>query len=117
MLYNLVHGELIQAKDNQDQTVSNYISKSYYKTASLMSLACYGVGSIHGMSESDCITCHKFGSDFGIAFQIADDILDFTTSSEELGKPAGNDLKEGLVTAPVIFAQRELLHFDKEASE
>ena len=49
----------------------------------------------------------NFGSHFGIAFQVADDVLDFTKNSEELGKPANNDLRSGLTTAPIYFAQAE----------
>lgn len=56
MLYNLVHGELIQAKqyqDSEDELFLNYITKSYFKTASLMSLACRGVGIIHKLPLED----------------------------------------------------------------
>jgi len=48
-----------------------------------------------------------FGAHLGIAFQVHDDILDFTQSAEALGKPAFNDLKEGIITAPIIYALRE----------
>jgi geranylgeranyl pyrophosphate synthase len=120
MIYNLVFGELIQARNYEDdetlkEAVESYISKTYYKTASLMSLACRGVGIIHNFDESKQRTAFDFGAHFGIAFQIADDILDFTQSSEELGKPAFNDLRSGLVTAPTIFAFSESK--DKELEE
>lgn len=49
----------------------------------------------------------NFGAHLGVAFQIHDDILDFTQSEAQLGKPAFNDLKEGIVTAPIIFALLE----------
>lgn len=106
LVYNLVYGELIQAK-NSEQNIEDYISKTYYKTASLMSLACRGVAIIHEFDEQKQRKVFDFGAHFGIAFQVADDILDFTQSSEELGKPANNDLKSGLVTAPTIFALAE----------
>ncbi|XP_010539170.1 PREDICTED: solanesyl diphosphate synthase 2, chloroplastic-like [Tarenaya hassleriana] len=47
---------------------------------------------------------YQFGKNLGLSFQIVDDILDFTQSSEQLGKPAANDLAKGNLTAPVIFA-------------
>ena len=56
----------------------------------------------------DDINSHRnlfnFGAHLGVAFQIHDDILDFTQSEAQLGKPAFNDLKEGIVTAPIIYA-------------
>lgn len=112
MIYNLVFGELIQARNYDDdetlnQAIESYISKTYYKTASLMSLACRGVGIIHNFDDEKQKAAFDFGAHFGIAFQVADDILDFTQSSQELGKPANNDLKSGLVTAPTIFAYSE----------
>ncbi|CAI2371439.1 unnamed protein product [Moneuplotes crassus] len=119
MIYNLVFGELIQARnysenDSLEESVRSYISKTYYKTASLMSLACRGVGVIYNFSEEKQRNAFDFGAHFGIAFQIADDILDFTQSSEALGKPAFNDLKSGLVTAPTIFAFSESKSKDLE---
>ena len=112
MIYNLVFGELIQARNYEEDdtlrdSIESYISKTYYKTASLMSLAWRGVGIIHKFEEEKQKTAFDFGAHFGIAFQVADDILDFTQSSEALGKPAFNDLKSGLVTAPTIFAFAE----------
>lgn len=112
MIYNLVFGELIQARNYDDdetlnQAIESYISKTYYKTASLMSLACRGVGIIHNFDDEKQKAAFDFGAHFGIAFQVADDILDFTQSSQDLGKPANNDLKSGLVTAPTIFAYSE----------
>lgn len=112
ILYNLVHGELIQAKSSENNfdlnvSIPNYISKTYYKTASMISQACRGVAVIHKLDEERQRKLFNFGSHFGIAFQVADDILDFTKNSAELGKPANNDLRSGLTTAPVYFAQAE----------
>lgn len=110
--YNLVYGELAQARkygkqQNLEELIESYIAKSYYKTASLISLACRGVGLIHGLEESKQRKLFNFGAHFGIAFQVADDVLDFTSSSEELGKPAFNDLVSGVITAPTLFAYAE----------
>jgi all-trans-nonaprenyl-diphosphate synthase len=65
------------------------------------------VGVIHDFDEDKQRSLFDFGAHFGIAFQVADDILDFTQSSEALGKPAFNDLKSGIITAPTIFAYSE----------
>lgn len=54
-----------------------------------------------------------FGAHLGIAFQVHDDILDFTQSEAQLGKPAFNDLKEGIVTAPIIYALLEQQERDR----
>jgi geranylgeranyl pyrophosphate synthase len=49
---------------------------------------------------------HEYGLNLGIAFQIIDDVLDYTGSEQSIGKPAGNDIRQGLVTLPLIFALR-----------
>lgn len=79
-----------------------------------MSLAWRGVGVIHEFDEDKQRSLFDFGAHFGIAFQVADDILDFTQSSEALGKPAFNDLKSGIITAPTIFALSESKSADLE---
>jgi all-trans-nonaprenyl-diphosphate synthase len=50
---------------------------------------------------------YEYGRNLGLSFQVVDDILDFTQSAEQLGKPAGSDLAKGNLTAPVIFALQE----------
>jgi all-trans-nonaprenyl-diphosphate synthase len=50
---------------------------------------------------------YEYGRNLGLSFQVVDDILDFTQSTEQLGKPAGSDLAKGNLTAPVIFALQE----------
>ncbi len=90
--------------DLEDYFVS-YISKTYYKTASMISLGCRycfilsyvfcrGLGVIYGLDVEAQRRLFEFGAHLGIAFQVHDDILDFTQDSVQLGKPAFNDLKE-----------------------
>lgn len=118
---NLVYGELIQAKrdfkhqkslleDADDMPLvdyesyfESYIAKTYYKTASMISLGCRGIGLIFNLDTENQRRLFNFGAHLGIAFQIHDDILDFTQDSAMLGKPAFNDIKEGIVTAPLIY--------------
>jgi all-trans-nonaprenyl-diphosphate synthase len=64
-------------------------------------------GVLSGVSQVQAEQLFNFGKHFGIAFQVVDDILDFTSSTETLGKPAGSDLKQGNLTAPVLFALEE----------
>jgi octaprenyl-diphosphate synthase len=72
------------------------------KTASLISGACE-VGALHGTpAERDAL--RRFGEGLGMAFQIVDDLLDFTGDEADTGKPAGLDLREHKVTLPLIYA-------------
>ena len=80
------------------------MDKTYYKTASMISLGCRGVALMFDMNEESHEEIFNFGAHLGLAFQIHDDILDFTQDEAQLGKPAFNDLKEGIVTAPIIYA-------------
>lgn len=72
------------------------------KTASLMSGACE-VGGIRG-SPAERQALRRFGEGLGMAFQIVDDVLDFTALEADTGKPAGHDLREHKVTLPLIYA-------------
>ncbi len=74
------------------------------KTASLFS-ACTRLGAIIGRAgDSEQIRLGDFGWNLGMAFQLVDDMLDFTSRESVLGKPVGNDLREGKVTLPLIYA-------------
>ena len=89
---NLVYGELIQAKRDfktnllEDKTAEldyrayfeSYIAKTYYKTASMISLGCRGLGIIFNLDIENQRKMFNFGAHLGIAFQVHDDILDFT---------------------------------------
>ena len=74
----------------------------------MISLGCRGVALLMDFEETAAHrSLFNFGAHLGIAFQVHDDILDFTQSESQLGKPAFNDLKEGIVTAPIIYALLE----------
>lgn len=73
------------------------------KTASLFVLACQGTGLLVGMDPSQVEALRTFAHNLGLAFQVFDDILDFTSSEAELGKPVGSDLRQGTITLPVIL--------------
>jgi len=79
------------------------------KTASLFVLACQGTGLLAAMSQPQVDGLRAYGESLGLAFQVVDDILDFTSTAEQLGKPVGGDLRQGTITLPVILMRdREL---------
>jgi geranylgeranyl pyrophosphate synthase len=73
------------------------------KTASLFVLACQGTGLLIGLSQAQVEGLRTYGQNLGLAFQVVDDILDFTSTAQELGKPVGSDLRQGTITLPVIL--------------
>ena len=97
-------GEMRQlaAHDALETTVDDYFSLCDCKTASLMSAACE-LGALVGRREFR-EALGGYGHDLGMAFQIVDDLLDYTVSSDVTGKPNGLDLKEHKVTLPLILA-------------
>ena len=101
-------GEIQQIKDkyNWDQTIRTYFRRIKRKTALLIASSCKLGAMTSGLSEYEVNKLYQYGYYIGMSYQIIDDILDFTSSSEELGKPAGNDLFQGNVTLPVLFAIR-----------
>jgi heptaprenyl diphosphate synthase len=86
------------------RTAESYYSAIEGKTASLMGTACRIGGMVSGVSPSTLDALTQFGTHLGMCFQIVDDVLDVTRSDAELGKPAGNDVHEGVYTLPVIYA-------------
>eukprot|EP01035_Chromulina_nebulosa_P020103 gene20103-26100_t len=108
----LVQGEIMQARSKKEELVNMdyYLRKSYFKTASLICSSCKSTALLAGYDESDLITksSEEFGYHLGMAYQIVDDILDFTGASASLGKPAQADLQLGLATAPILFAYEQI---------
>ncbi len=89
-----------------DQTRDAYEKRIYGKTAALFAGAAEMGAVLGGGTEEQVNELRQFGSELGMAFQVIDDILDLREGTETLGKPAGNDLKQGVVTVPVmIFAE------------
>ena len=103
----LVQGELMQLKSSEEERLSleYYLTKSYCKTASLMAFSCKSAALLsgHALESETTIAAEKFGYHFGLAFQVIDDLLDFTESSDTLGKPGLQDMALGLSTAPVLY--------------
>lgn len=106
VIKDFASGEIKQASTlfNCDIALEDYLMKSYYKTASLIAASAKSAAIFSSASSEVCTQMFEFGRNLGLSFQIVDDILDFTLSAEQLGKPAGADLAKGNLTAPVIFA-------------
>lgn len=106
VIMDLAEGEIQQGLNrfDADLSIAAYLEKSYYKTASLIANSSKAVGVLSGLSEELTEQLYGYGRNLGLAFQIVDDILDFTSSEEVLGKPAGSDLRSGNLTAPVLYA-------------
>ena len=116
VIANLVEGEFMQLKNTAldeakpiwtEDTLSYYLQKTYLKSASLISKSCRAAALL-GQNSPDVVeAAYSYGRNLGLAFQLVDDMLDYTTSSETLGKPAGADLELGLATAPLLFAWKD----------
>ncbi|BAZ24964.1 solanesyl diphosphate synthase [Kalymmatonema gypsitolerans NIES-4073] len=109
VIMDLASGEIQQGLNRFDVSISieTYLNKSYYKTASLIANSSKAAGLLSEVSPETAEHLYSYGRHLGLAYQIIDDILDFTGSVEILGKPAGSDLKSGNLTAPVLFALEE----------
>ena len=81
----------------------NYALRIYAKTASLFEMASRSAAMISPAGETTIESMRKLGYETGMAFQIVDDILDFTGEQSTVGKPVGSDLLNGLVTLPAIY--------------
>jgi len=113
VIANLVEGEFMQLKNTASDapnpvwtkdTLSYYLQKTYLKSASLISKSCRAAALLGQSAPAVVDAAYLYGKNLGLAFQLVDDMLDYTISGEELGKPAGADLELGLATAPLLFA-------------
>jgi len=98
-------GEIAQAHSafSLEQTRENYLQRIASKTASLFNLATESGAILSEAPEESIEILRDYGYNLGIAFQIVDDILDFTGTEEELGKPVGSDLTQGTLTLPAML--------------
>ena len=115
LVCNLSVGEIIQ-----DHTVyqavrdlDNYYERIQKKTADFLEICCELGGLVGGMSQENTKKLAEYGHCIGMAFQITDDVLDIMQTSEKIGKTVGNDIRQGIVTLPVIHA----LNVSEDAEE
>jgi hexaprenyl-diphosphate synthase len=116
VIANLIEGEFMQLKNTaldekeprwSEENVSYYLQKTYLKSASLISKSCRAAALLAESAPEIVDAAYAYGRNLGLAFQLVDDMLDYTISGSELGKPAGADLELGLATAPLLFAWKE----------
>lgn len=107
-LATIVNGEINQmftGRGNSDR--KEYYNRIYAKTASMFVLATTAAAILGDASQEMIKLVHQYGYETGMAFQIVDDILDFTGEQTTMGKPVVNDLRQGLVTLPAIYFLEE----------
>lgn len=102
-LMTILNGELNQQFTRWQVDRHVYFDRIYAKTGAMFVLAAKSAGNLAGAGETDLLALEKFGYYTGIAFQIVDDVLDFTSQQAQLGKPVGSDLREGILTLPVLL--------------
>jgi octaprenyl-diphosphate synthase len=101
----MTEGQMLELIRTQDWNMSR---EEYYeiitaKTATLLSAAC-ACGAVVSQAGKQAVeSLGEFGLNLGIAFQLIDDLLDYSSSEEVIGKPVGKDLKEGKITLPLIY--------------
>jgi octaprenyl-diphosphate synthase len=108
-LMKMTSGELDQdaAAFDVGKDIQNYLGRISGKTAALFANATEGGAILGGCDEMTVEALRQYGYAAGMAFQIVDDVLDYTGDEEQLGKPAGSDLREGTITLPaLLFIER-----------
>ena len=101
-------GEMLQLTSQRryDQSLDEYYAKIERKTAVLLAASTFCGGVLGGLEDQQVEAIRRFGRLLGMSFQIADDVLDYLATEEEVGKPVGNDLKQGTVTLPLMLARQ-----------
>jgi octaprenyl-diphosphate synthase len=102
----MIEGEILGLETNgrADLSMDDYFEIVGRKTAALFGACCRIPGYLVDLPDEQASSLFDYGVNLGICFQVIDDLLDFTSSTEVLGKPALSDLKEGKLTLPLILA-------------
>lgn len=113
----MCEGEIQQlaTANKADQTLKDYVYRINRKTALLIAASCQLGAAACGAPMSVQKPLRRYGHCIGMAFQITDDILDLVADQEQLGKPIGSDLRQGIVTLPLIYALKHSPHRDRLA--
>lgn len=104
-ILEMCKGEIEQVRDlnNWQQGFRTYLRRIKRKTALLIAISCQ-LGALASNAPEELVRrMYRYGYDVGMAFQITDDILDFTGTDKQLGKPAGSDLRQGNITLPALY--------------
>ncbi len=107
-LMTIVNGEITQlfGEDSGDP-LKSYQQRIYAKTASLFEVASEGAAFLGDTTKEQIAAMKQFGYYIGMAFQIVDDVLDFTGNPDDVGKPVGSDLRQGLITLPALMYSKD----------
>jgi octaprenyl-diphosphate synthase len=102
----IAEGEVLQlaTNNNLDTSESDYLAVVKAKTAALFAAACEIGAVVADRPAQESAALHQFGLNFGIAFQIVDDVLDYSAREILLGKTVGDDFREGKMSLPVVYA-------------
>ena len=105
---SMTYGEMVQMdlRGRYDIPEDAYLGMIRHKTASLFVSACEAGAVVGGLAEDERSRLRAYGEHIGIAFQIVDDVLDYVGDVDLMGKPVGNDLRDGRITLPLIAALR-----------
>lgn len=106
----LSEGELLQMREAYDVSLlpEQYLRRCTLKTADLFAVSCGFGARLSGLAEESVGELEDFGRLLGLAFQIFDDILDFTGEEAQTGKRAGTDVRDGTVSLPLVFALQDV---------
>lgn len=112
----IAEGEVLQlsAQNNIDTTIDEYLKVIEGKTASLFAAACEVGPVIAQQSDETTKALRDYGMNLGMAFQVIDDVLDYSSTREAMGKAVGDDFREGKITAPILFALENANDDEKE---
>ncbi len=115
----MTEGQILELDHTNDWNISKekYMEIITGKTAVLISAACSCGAIISGAGKRAERSLAEFGRNMGIAFQLMDDLLDYTSSEEVFGKPVGKDLKEGKITLPLIYTLSKLDKSERDRLE
>ncbi|RZC75807.1 hypothetical protein C5167_000190 [Papaver somniferum] len=115
VIEHLVTGETMQMSSTLEQRcdMDHYMRKTYYKTASLIANSCRTIAILAGQTSEAEILAYNYGKHLGLAYQLIDDVLDFTGTSTSLGKGSLSDIRHGIITAPILFAIEEYPELQK----
>lgn len=102
----ILNGEVGQMREryNLHLSVAQYLENISGKTAELFALSCFVGAFESGTSEHFAKECSEIGKNIGIAFQIIDDVLDYTQQSQTVGKPVMHDIQQGIYSLPLLYA-------------
>jgi geranylgeranyl pyrophosphate synthase len=118
-LASMCQGQIEEAsrlgKAHRVLTRDGYYQTIWGKTASLFVLACQGSAILAGLSDDQIQAMRSYGDRLGLAFQVVDDILDFIGDERVLGKKVGSDLRQGIVTLPVLCLRDRISSAEYEA--